>query len=225
MVIQDQNLTTNFYKNDPATWTTKERILNAAIQLFAQKGFDGVSVRQIAKQTGIHESSLYNHFRSKDEILDAIFAIYQSELLDNATVREAAQDQMLTQYTPAEMWQMGFTRWRERMGTPAMLLILRIIALEQYRSPNIRAVMLKSAVEDPVNHFEKLFTKLMRMNLIKELDPHQLALEFQSYSTALVYEYSVLRYDGTLETQIAGMDEVEQKMRAHIRFFWDLIKR
>ncbi|HHU06103.1 MAG TPA: TetR/AcrR family transcriptional regulator [Clostridiales bacterium] len=52
---------------------TTEQILNAAADLFARNGYDGVSVRQIAKNAGIKESSLYNHFKSKADILETLF--------------------------------------------------------------------------------------------------------------------------------------------------------
>ena len=49
---------------------TRERILWEALGLFAQKGFEAVSVRELAGAVGIRESSLYNHFKSKQDIFD-----------------------------------------------------------------------------------------------------------------------------------------------------------
>ena len=51
---------------------TKEDILIAALNLFAEKGFDGVSVRDIAEEVGIRQSSLYKHYESKQDIFDNI---------------------------------------------------------------------------------------------------------------------------------------------------------
>ena len=51
---------------------TKEKIFDVALDLFSQKGFDAVSVREIAREVGIRESSIYNHYKSKEAILDAI---------------------------------------------------------------------------------------------------------------------------------------------------------
>ena len=44
--------------------TTKEKITETALDLFSQRGYDGVSVRDIARAVGIRESSIYNHFQS-----------------------------------------------------------------------------------------------------------------------------------------------------------------
>ena len=51
---------------------TKERILEAALQLFAQSGYSGTSMNDIAKQLGITKGALYKHYTGKQEILDRI---------------------------------------------------------------------------------------------------------------------------------------------------------
>ena len=52
--------------------TTKERITEEALTLFAEKGYKGTSVKNIADAVGIKDASLYNHFRSKQEIFNSI---------------------------------------------------------------------------------------------------------------------------------------------------------
>ena len=52
---------------------TKHRILLEALRLFSQRGYDAVSVEQIAAAVGIKAPSLYKHYRSKQDIFDAIF--------------------------------------------------------------------------------------------------------------------------------------------------------
>ena len=51
---------------------TKERILETALELFAQSGYLGTSMNDIAKQLGITKAALYKHYASKQEILDRI---------------------------------------------------------------------------------------------------------------------------------------------------------
>ena len=47
---------------------TKERILEAALELFAQSGYSGTSMNDIAKQLGITKGALYKHYTGKQEI-------------------------------------------------------------------------------------------------------------------------------------------------------------
>lgn len=51
----------------------KEEIIQATLMLASKNGIDNVSMSQIATQLGIKKPSLYNHFRSKDEIVKAMY--------------------------------------------------------------------------------------------------------------------------------------------------------
>ena len=53
---------------------TKERILEVSLELFAQSGYLGTSMSDIAKQLGLTKAALYKHFPSKQSILDQIVA-------------------------------------------------------------------------------------------------------------------------------------------------------
>ena len=51
---------------------TKERILETALELFAQNGCIGTSMNDIARQLGFTKAALYKHYTSKQEILDKV---------------------------------------------------------------------------------------------------------------------------------------------------------
>jgi AcrR family transcriptional regulator len=51
---------------------TRERILDIALELFIEKGYDKTSLREIAEQLGFSKAALYYHFASKDDILLAL---------------------------------------------------------------------------------------------------------------------------------------------------------
>jgi AcrR family transcriptional regulator len=52
--------------------STRERILDVALNLFIEKGFDKTSLREIAEQLGVTKAALYYHFASKEDILMAL---------------------------------------------------------------------------------------------------------------------------------------------------------
>ena len=52
--------------------STRERILDVALDLFVAQGYDGTSLRQIAEQLGVTKAALYYHFESKEDILRAL---------------------------------------------------------------------------------------------------------------------------------------------------------
>lgn len=59
-------------KKKKKTEATRERILNAAEELFAQRGFDGVTVRQIMREAQADVALAYYHFKSKRDLFDAV---------------------------------------------------------------------------------------------------------------------------------------------------------
>lgn len=54
------------------TQQPKEKILDAAVKLFAEKGFDGTSVDEIAKLAEVNKAMIYYYFSSKEELLSSI---------------------------------------------------------------------------------------------------------------------------------------------------------
>lgn len=58
----------------------KQRILDAAFQLFSKKGFDAVGIREIADHAGLSNPALYQHFKSKQQLGEALYlACYQDQ--------------------------------------------------------------------------------------------------------------------------------------------------
>lgn len=53
--------------------STAERLRHIALELFAQRGYTGTSLAEIAKRLGIRKPSLYNYYRSKDELFMELF--------------------------------------------------------------------------------------------------------------------------------------------------------
>ncbi len=59
---------------------TRTRILDIALELFSEHGFDGTTLQQIADRLGFTKAALYYHFRSKDDLLQALLAPASTEL-------------------------------------------------------------------------------------------------------------------------------------------------
>ncbi|MBM7587024.1 AcrR family transcriptional regulator [Bacillus pakistanensis] len=73
---------------------TQTKILNTSISLFAQKGYEGASLADIAKLVGIKKPSLYNHFSSKDDILltalEKVFKGYNEQFFQLITDKNSS---------------------------------------------------------------------------------------------------------------------------------------
>ncbi|WP_417624207.1 TetR/AcrR family transcriptional regulator [Paremcibacter congregatus] len=82
-----------------ANRNTRQEILQAAAMLFSKQGYVGTSLVDIAKIVGIKAPSLYNHFKTKNEILftyivDGINALYDVCLQNVTEAKDTAQDKL-----------------------------------------------------------------------------------------------------------------------------------
>lgn len=88
--------------------STADRILDAAEALFAERGFNGTSVRDIASSVGLNPASLYNHFANKEALYEAVLArgirplievlerAAESEELEAGAIIDAVMDHLAT---------------------------------------------------------------------------------------------------------------------------------
>ncbi|WP_054859710.1 TetR family transcriptional regulator [Gracilibacillus sp. JCM 18860] len=61
---------------------TRTKIIEAAHQLFIQKGFDATSIQDILDKAGISKGTFYNYFQSKNDCLIAIISVVREEIID-----------------------------------------------------------------------------------------------------------------------------------------------
>jgi len=73
----------------PVTETRREQILRIAAELFAQRGFHGVSINDIGAAVGISGPALYRHFAAKEAVLGEMLVGISRTLLDEAQRRVA----------------------------------------------------------------------------------------------------------------------------------------
>lgn len=74
--------------------STKDRIINASIDLFSINGYFETSIRDIAKYVGIKTSSIYYHFESKEAILNNILDLYMRVVSENEIKNKWNEDRM-----------------------------------------------------------------------------------------------------------------------------------
>lgn len=200
------------------TKSTKDKILDVATELFSQKGFSGVSIREITKEVGIKESSLYNHFKNKDEILDTILSSFRTEFAKTIPP-ESQLDAILTSSTLEGFFIRGFERFQEHLSREKNERCWRILSNEQYRLPAAREIYLHDVIGLTLNFLKNVFEKLILLKKIKATyKPEILASEYQYAMFAMLTEYNLLRFDKK------DTSAIEEKMRNHVRFFLEVIK-
>ena len=89
---------------------SREKILSAALELFAKKGFHATSISQIAKKAKISKGLMYNYFKSKDRLLDEIIQNGFTELagLSYHSTKSAFPEEQLKNYVSAVLDNLYF---------------------------------------------------------------------------------------------------------------------
>jgi len=146
-------------KSKQNTKPTKERIFDVSLDLFSEKGYDGVSVREIAREVGIRESSIYNHYKNKEAILDAIIDYFQSELNQSGLPEEEAA--ALMEQGPEAFFEVGAEAYINQINTPQMEKIWRLVSIETYHNQKIREFFKKELLEDALTVWEDVFQTMI----------------------------------------------------------------
>lgn len=180
--------------------TTREKILTEALNLFSVKGFDPVSVRDIASAVGIKESSLYNHFKNKQDIFDCIIHEYsnrwevffsQLQLTEN-DMQFVVDDRTVNMYRNMSNEQFsaiaGFI-FDYYMTDDINVKLRKMLTIEQYRNDTVAALFRKISFDDSIEFQSQLFEALIREGGFINTDPYILALEFFSPIFLIFYKY------------------------------------
>ena len=190
---------------------TKERILETALELFAQSGYLGTSMSDIAKELGITKGALYKHYTSKQEILNSIVERMNKmdyERAEEYEMPESEPDGFAEAYlqTPIEKirtYSMAqFDHWTKELFSSNFR---KMLTLEQYRDPKLAQLYHDYLATGPVEYMAAIFRKLTD----SDESAMQLALEFYGPMFLL---YSV--YDGADEKE-----SIAPQLRTHIDRF------
>lgn len=154
--------------------TTKERIIDEAMKLFSTNGYDSVSIRTIAKEVGVTNSALYKHFKSKQDIFDAIVETSKERYLNrcnivNSDIRGANQVKEIC----IEMFQY-------QISDPWIVMFRRILLMEQFKNPEMGKIFRDFFVEIPLKKQENIFRELIKNGFMQDKDPRVMALEMYS---------------------------------------------
>ena len=145
---------------------TKERILWTALNLFAENGYEAVSVSDIAGALGITKGALYRHYRNKRDIFDSIVARMErrdAEQADADGMPAGALADVPEAYRAATVDRMiAFAKSMFRYWTqdPFASAFRRMLTLEQYKSPEMGALYRQYLAAGPVGYMEDLFKSL-----------------------------------------------------------------
>lgn len=194
---------------------TKRRILEAAIKLSSESGLSAVSVRDIAREVGIKESSLYNHFQGKEALLEAALTEAE-ELFCSLQLPTDAIERMVSAARPEELLKRGLLRYREHWRDPRISRVWILMEMEQYRNERVASTVLRET--NRITGFNKaLFQSMIERGMCKPYNALFLADLFSRTMLSLHRDYAL----SMLHRR--SPEAIDERMMAWIRHFVDLI--
>jgi TetR/AcrR family transcriptional repressor of nem operon len=177
--------------------TTRDHIVDAADQLFYRQGYEHTSFSDIANAVGISRGNFYYHFRSKDEILDAVIG-----------ARVASTHELLDQ------WERKGKRPEDRIRSFIHILIAHRAHIKRYGCPVgtlcTELAKLGHAARAEANELFTLFRVWLREQFVllgREADADALAMHLLARTQGVATLASAFRDEAFIEHEVELMSE------------------
>lgn len=152
---------------------TRQAILDAALDLFADKGYFGTSLRDVAAAVGVRESALYNYFASKETLFEALIAADHDSRLERLSVllNDPGEDGRAL----LERVALGSLK---NFAEPKQQQLFRILMSDGIRLARAGRLNLVERMSTSQAQLQKLMRRLIRSGVLRDGDPEMLALSF-----------------------------------------------
>lgn len=188
---------------------TKDRILESALTLFSEKGYDGVGVDLIAENAGIKGPSLYKHFKGKEDILDSLIekveGYYQENFgsVNNPGKIPSSMDELIT---------MSLKRIEFTLRDPMVKKVRRMLTMEQFRSRRIAFLTTKYNIDSVQEIYHRIFQTMMDNGIMKKTDAALLSVSFAAPVSLLIQ---------MCDREPEREPEAMERIKKYFRFFAD----
>ena len=199
---------------------TKNKILEVSIDLFSKYGYDGVSIRQIAGEVGIRESSIYNHYPNKQAILNSILNYYVEEMVSDEIPLQQADLNLDKGFD--YFYNAGCDAFLSKLEEDRMMKITRLMFIESYHNDEVRNFLKEYIIDAPVAGWIELFNLMKSKGMIqKDCDARQLSESFFYYGMFLLYEHFIVNYP---EDDEKFLNDFLEKTKNHAKMIFNSVR-
>ena len=163
---------------------TKERILEAALEMFSQNGYAGTNIRELSASLGLVKSGVYKHYESKEAIWNALLdemIAYYAEHFGSSEHLPPVPDSPEGLVTMT-MQMVNFTVHDERI-----IMTRKVLTLEQFRDGRARELATKHFLTGLTEIFTHIFVGMMDKGSLRRDDPAMLAFAYTTPISALIH--------------------------------------
>lgn len=168
---------------------TKQQILEVSLDLFSEKGFAAVSIRDICKEVQIKESSIYYHFKNKQAILDELFLQFEQTASSLMTKLEQALAAPFVRGKEPFYQTVCHSFFEDYLMNPFCNKIMRLLSIERSHDALAARLYDRWMFDEPLAFQSKIFTLLMEADLLPHADSRYTALRYYAPIYLLAQRY------------------------------------
>ncbi|MBQ9006525.1 MAG: TetR/AcrR family transcriptional regulator [Atopobiaceae bacterium] len=196
--------------------TRKEEIVLATLDLAAEYGLRSVSLSQIAERVGIRKPSLYNHFASKDEIVQEAYRYLRTQARERAMASDADLPASFFEKPLEEALLASFDQYRSFVLDQDLLRFWRVLYAERTTSPVAAQIMVEET-ERMIRQVKALFYALVAHGRLACDDVDTAALSYAMTIHGLVdHQLDLLTSQGA---QVTDEQAAFSQARQYISWF------
>lgn len=194
--------------------STRVRFLYEAVRLFGERGYDSVSMKDLAKAVGVVPSALYKHYSSKQALYDEIINEYKEGYARNMHrlkvdfAENPEEKDRIINMTEAEQIELAQSLLQSALHHPWANAFRKFMTVEQYHNQELARIYDKTYYKDQVHQHGAFFRILMDAGKMKEGNEYLLALQYISPINLLI-----CMCDREPEKEEWAMEEIEKHVK------------
>ena len=167
---------------------TKLQIMEAALDLMSEKGFYSVSIRVICKAVGIKESSIYYHYKNKDDILNSITINFEKI---NQSMAAQFEGTVFDGLTFDIIKKVTLEYARQYLLNDFVVKFCKLLTIQQHSSADFSNLYHKYFFNSPVEFQKQIFKGAAKAKIINNSDSDFVAVSYYSYIFFLYNKYII----------------------------------
>lgn len=194
---------------------TKIRILETALKMFSEKGYEGTNIRELSAALGLSKAAFYKHYKSKEEIwnniIDKMETYYNEHFGSPEHMPEIPK-------TCDELFSLTMNLVDFTVHDEKIILTRKLLLTEQFHDDRVKRLATEHFMIGTKDMFKVIFEKMIENGLIKNENPDMLALAFTAPITSLIHYC-----DREPEKEREIMREIEAFVKHFIEVYGDMM--
>ena len=162
---------------------TREKILKNALEMFANKGYEGTNIRELSDALGISKGAMYRHYDSKEHLWDSVLSDIETKGSNYKNVRS---DLPVIPDSTDELIDMTLSMIKSTMNDPNDIMCRKMLNREQYRDEKSAILSDRHFLTDIESKFIEIFKGMIEKKIFRDDDYKMMALEYSATISALI---------------------------------------